>query len=151
MIVYDISQINTFNSLSKWLDDIKSTRGKEVLLVVVGNKADLEEARFFREKKGEFKIISDFNFRQVPTEIGEQKSLEMEALFFEVSAKTGDNISNMFNMIAGSLPTIDTSHISTPTTHSSELFLFLIIKGFVFRFRFKCLNTSGKNFRRRKQ
>ena len=58
--------------------------------------------------------------RQVSTEMGEQKSLEMEAQFFEVSAKTGDNISNMFNIIAGSLPTIDTSHISTPTTHSSQ-------------------------------
>ena len=58
------------------------------------------------------------------TEAGEQRSLEMEALFFEVSAKTGDNISNMFNQIAVSLPSIDTSHISTPTTHSSYLIFF---------------------------
>lgn len=53
------------------------------------------------------------------TEAGEQKGLEMESLFFEVSAKTGDNISTMFTQIAVSLPTVDTSHISTPTTHSS--------------------------------
>ena len=45
----------------------------------------------------------------------------MEALFFEVSAKTGDNISSMFNQIAISLPNIDTSHISTPTTNSSSI------------------------------
>ena len=45
VIVYDISNINSFNNLTKWHEDIKTTRGKEVLLVVLGNKADLEEAR----------------------------------------------------------------------------------------------------------
>lgn len=46
VIVYDITQINSFNNISKWYEDIKATRGKEVLVVVVGNKADLESARF---------------------------------------------------------------------------------------------------------
>ena len=50
VIVYDISQINSFNSLAKWHEDIKATRGKEVLLVVVGNKADLEDSRYYSEK-----------------------------------------------------------------------------------------------------
>lgn len=45
VIVYDITQINSFNNLTKWFDDIKATRGKEVLVVVVGNKADLESSR----------------------------------------------------------------------------------------------------------
>ena len=45
VIVYDITQINTFNNLTKWFEDIKATRGKEVLVVVVGNKADLETSR----------------------------------------------------------------------------------------------------------
>lgn len=50
VIVYDITQINTFNNITKWYEDIKATRGKEVLVVVVGNKADLESARFLLEK-----------------------------------------------------------------------------------------------------
>lgn len=45
VIVYDITQINTFNSVSKWYEDVKAARGKEVLVVIVGNKSDLESMR----------------------------------------------------------------------------------------------------------
>lgn len=34
---------NSFTNLRRWIDDVRNERGNEVLLVIVGNKSDLEE------------------------------------------------------------------------------------------------------------
>lgn len=36
----------SFLSTSKWIDDVKSERGNEVIIVLVGNKADLSDKRY---------------------------------------------------------------------------------------------------------
>lgn len=46
VIVYDITNINSFQNINKWYEDVKAARGKEVLVVIVGNKSDLAENRF---------------------------------------------------------------------------------------------------------
>jgi len=37
---------SSFNSLSKWIEDVRNERGHEVILFVVGNKLDCEEKRY---------------------------------------------------------------------------------------------------------
>jgi len=34
---------NSFTNLRRWIDDVRNERGNEVLLVIVGNKTDLED------------------------------------------------------------------------------------------------------------
>ncbi len=46
IIVYDICKPDSFDHISKWHDEIKNVKGKDVLIVVVGNKSDLEEQRY---------------------------------------------------------------------------------------------------------
>lgn len=48
----------------------------------------------------------------VPTDLGLQKAKEKEALFMEVSAKSGHNINNLFKTIAMSLPGNESSQIA---------------------------------------
>jgi Ras-related protein Rab-6A len=36
----------SFLSTSTWIDDVKAERGNDVMIVLVGNKADLSEKRF---------------------------------------------------------------------------------------------------------
>lgn len=44
-MVYDITQKKSFENIDKWQDEVKTLRGKDILMVLVGNKVDLEEQR----------------------------------------------------------------------------------------------------------
>ena len=77
-IVYDITKRETFENVQVWLDDIKNQCPQTVLLVLVGNKLDLESER------------------QISYEEGESFAQKNNMFFFETSAKTGINIENLF-------------------------------------------------------
>ena len=38
MVVYDVTNINSFNQTNKWIDDVRTERGTDVIIVLVGNK-----------------------------------------------------------------------------------------------------------------
>ena len=44
-MVYDITQKKTFENINKWQEEVKTIRGKDIMLVLVGNKTDLEDQR----------------------------------------------------------------------------------------------------------
>lgn len=41
--MYDVSNRNSFNSVQKWIDDVKNQRGEGVIIALLGNKVDLED------------------------------------------------------------------------------------------------------------
>ncbi|KAJ1386562.1 Small GTPase superfamily [Sesbania bispinosa] len=90
VIVYDIASRQTFLNTSKWIEEVRSERGSDVIIVLVGNKTDLVEKR------------------QVSTEEGEAKSRELNVMFIEASAKAGFNIKALFRKIAAALPGMET-------------------------------------------
>jgi hypothetical protein len=65
---------NSFSNLSKWIDNVREVRGEEALIMIVGNKSDLE---------GE---------RAVEHALASSKINELGLSYMEVSAKTGSNI-----------------------------------------------------------
>lgn len=77
-LVYDITKKETFNNVTKWLKEVKNNCDKEICIILVGNKIDLE------------------NKREVPKEEAEQFALENNLLFIETSAKEGNNIKEAF-------------------------------------------------------
>jgi hypothetical protein len=34
---------NSYHNLSKWIDNVREVRGEEALILIIGNKKDLEE------------------------------------------------------------------------------------------------------------
>jgi Ras-related protein Rab-6A len=86
IIVYDITNHQSFLNTSKWLADVRQERGEDVLVVLVGNKTDLSDKR------------------QVSIEDGEAKAKECNVMFIETSAKVGFNIKALFRKIAHQLP-----------------------------------------------
>jgi len=77
-IVYDITKRETFENVKIWLDDIHNQCPQNILLVLVGNKIDLESER------------------QISYEEGDDFAQKNNMYFFETSAKTGKNIENLF-------------------------------------------------------
>ncbi|XP_066913042.1 ras-related protein Rab-6B-like [Clytia hemisphaerica] len=86
VVVYDITNTNSFHQTKKWIEDVKSERGEDVVIMLVGNKTDLSDRR------------------QVSTEEGESKAKEMDVLFIETSAKAGHNVKQLFRRVASALP-----------------------------------------------
>ncbi|KAI0064532.1 ras-domain-containing protein [Artomyces pyxidatus] len=86
IVVFDITNRQSFLSTSKWIDDVRSERGNDVMVVLVGNKADLSDKR------------------QVTLEEATAKSQQLNIMFMETSAKAGHNVKSLFKKIAMSLP-----------------------------------------------
>ena len=45
LVVYDITNRQSFQSVDKWIEDAKNLRDDDVLLILLGNKADLGTQR----------------------------------------------------------------------------------------------------------
>ncbi|KAM3685624.1 hypothetical protein ACJW31_11G132800 [Castanea mollissima] len=97
IIVYDIASMHIFSlckqsflNTSKWIEEVCTERGSDVIIVLVGNKTDLVEKR------------------QVSIEEGEAKACDLNVIFNETSAKAGFNIKALFRKIAAALPRMET-------------------------------------------
>jgi Ras-related protein Rab-6A len=42
-VCFDISSKSSFESLGKWIDDVRKERGSDVIIFIVGNKSDLAD------------------------------------------------------------------------------------------------------------
>ena len=81
LIVYDITNKFTFESVYKWVQDLNSYGEKNLTLLLVGNKSDLE------------------NKRQINKDEGEEKAKSFGLGFIETSACSGDNIDQAFEIM----------------------------------------------------
>ena len=79
LVVYDITNKDSFVHTEHWVNETKDLKREDAIFVLVGNKIDLEENRIIQSKEAE-----DF-------------ANEKGFLFYEVSAKTGDKIEELFN------------------------------------------------------
>ncbi|EIE79433.1 GTP-binding protein ryh1 [Rhizopus delemar RA 99-880] len=102
VIVYDISNRQSFTNTSKWIDDVRAERGDDVIIVLVGNKSDLSDKR------------------EVTTDDGEKRAKELNVMFIETSAKAGHNVKTLFKKIAQSLPGVDGSAIQSDSKDSMQ-------------------------------
>ena len=82
VVLYDISDKESFGKLSFWLGEIEKYAPEDVCKVVVGTKCDLEDRR------------------EVTREEGEEFATKAGLSFFEVSSKTGENVDELFTCLA---------------------------------------------------
>ncbi|KAH7825265.1 Rab6a [Monocercomonoides exilis] len=86
IIVYDITSRQTFDNVEGWVNDVRAERGDDVVIMIVGNKADASDRR------------------EVSQEEGEAKAKELKCMFTEASAKAGYNVKSLFRRVALALP-----------------------------------------------
>ena len=78
MLVYDITDLESFQNLNTWLIEIEKNASKNVYKILVGNKCDME------------------NERKVTVEQGREFAEQYGMKFFETSAKISTNVSDAF-------------------------------------------------------
>lgn len=82
LIVYAINDENSFNAVQGWYDSLVNECMDVPTLYLIGNKIDLTDNR----------IIS--------AQDGQDLATKLQAKFYEISAKTGDNVEKLFNDLA---------------------------------------------------
>ena len=85
LLVYDITNKQTFQHCEKWLNEIKENGDKDVTIILVGNKCDLE------------------NQRQVTYDEGKNFADANGMLFLETSAKECKNVYEVFKVSASKI------------------------------------------------
>ena len=78
LLVYDITRRDTFNHLTTWLEDARQHSNSNMVIMLIGNKSDLESRR------------------EVKKEEGEAFAREHGLIFMETSAKTAANVEEAF-------------------------------------------------------
>ena len=81
LVVYDITNKETFDGLTSWLIEIEKNSSKDVYKLLIGNKNDLEDKRQISYNEGkEFASINGMEF-------------------FETSAKTAYKVQEAFELL----------------------------------------------------
>ncbi|RTG85220.1 Ras-related protein Rab-2A, partial [Schistosoma bovis] len=78
LLVYDITRRETFTHLTTWLEDARQHSSSNMVIMLIGNKSDLESRR------------------DVQKEEGEAFAREHGLIFMETSAKTAANVEDAF-------------------------------------------------------
>jgi len=86
LVVYDITNESSFNRAKAWVKELQTQGTSKMIIALVGNKSDLEDARRIR------------------TDEAHSYAEENGTLFMETSAKTAQNVSEIFEAIAKTLP-----------------------------------------------
>ena len=84
LLVFDLIREDTFKSVGEWLKEAEGVINHKIPFILIGNKADLikEKGRTLNPKEAELFAV------------------EGKSTYIETSAKTGENIEDIFELLA---------------------------------------------------
>jgi len=85
LLVYDVTRRETFDHLTRWLEEARQNANANLVIMLIGNKIDLEHRRV------------------VTTEEGQKFATEHGLIFLETSAKTAHNVEEAFTATAAAI------------------------------------------------
>ncbi|CAM0137982.1 GTP-binding protein of the rab/ypt [Umbelopsis sp. WA50703] len=86
VVVYDITQTASLEKAKAWVNELQRQADPNIVIALAGNKCDLESRR------------------AVETETAQEYADEAGLLFFETSAKSAHNVTQLFTSIAKKMP-----------------------------------------------
>ncbi|RZC64439.1 hypothetical protein C5167_008128 [Papaver somniferum] len=81
MLVYDITKRQSFDHIPRWLEELRGHADKNIVIILIGNKCDLESQR------------------AVPTEDAKEFAQKEGLFFLETSALEGSNVETSFSTV----------------------------------------------------
>ena len=100
-IIYDVSSKESFSNLGTWINFIKQVNTDNSMMVLCGNKTDLG--------------------RSVTTQEGQTLANKEQMVFFETSAKSGENVNRMMYSCIADLPFFEQFQIGNKEQLVKEL------------------------------
>ncbi|ESO08200.1 hypothetical protein HELRODRAFT_110414 [Helobdella robusta] len=89
IVVYDITNKESFNRAKVWIEELQKQASPNIVIALAGNKNDLDTSRTTTYEEG--------------SAFAEENNL----LFLETSAKTANNVNEIFMVIAKKLPKVN--------------------------------------------
>jgi len=90
VVVYDITQASSLDKAKAWVKELQRQANENIIIALAGNKLDL--------------VTEQPDKRAITTVDAEAYAKESGLLFFETSAKTAENVRELFTAIARKLP-----------------------------------------------
>ena len=105
IIVYDVTSSTTFNNIEKWLQEIKERTSRDIKIIMIGNKTDLE------------------NKRVISKEISKNKAADLNIPVIETSALNASTVKEAFHLIINeiynsSISKIDDSNLNNKNEYN---------------------------------
>lgn len=91
--MYDITKENTFESVPRWLKELKDHADSKIVVMLVGNKCDLK------------------NEREVSIQQGTEAATKFGLSFLETSALDATNVDESFKQVLEQIHNITTSNV----------------------------------------
>lgn len=85
LLVYDVTKEKTFESVMRWMEELKYHAEPDIVIMLVGNKTDL--------------VDKNPSLRRVPREDAKKFADENGLLFEEASAITSQNVTDVFERL----------------------------------------------------
>ena len=102
VIVYDITNDQSFEHVSNWIKDLKQSV-PDVAIALIGNKCDMEDQRMIERKKM-ISLAKEFHIN----------------VYGEVSAKTGENIHDVFWNLARAMKPVERNEVNVIEHHQLD-------------------------------
>jgi Ras-related protein Rab-5C len=100
VIVFDISRPSSFLTLKRWVEELNAKGPPGILLVICGNKLDLEES----------------GDRKVSTEEASEYATSIGAWYIETSARDSTNVKELFEHVAQEILPCISGRTNDPAT-----------------------------------
>lgn len=107
LVVYDLTKPTSLIKAKHWVAELQRQASPGIVIALVGNKLDLTS-----DSAGTAEVSGDGDdnaedsgdARKISTEEAKTYAEEEGLLFFETSAKTGHNVTEVFTAIANAIP-----------------------------------------------
>lgn len=118
LVVYDLTKPTSLTKAKHWVAELQRQASPGIVIALVGNKLDLAggsedstdgpgpetSTDDGADGEAEEEPVNDSDARKVSTREAKAYAEEESLLFFETSAKTGTNVTEVFTAIANAIP-----------------------------------------------